>query len=390
MAMDNIEMAPIRTTDRYAEISWFDELCGGDTQYLGVMEGERRSNYEHCREILLEAEKLGYKNILLPSQFNVGQDVLSFAAAMAPQTTKINLLTAIRCGELYPPMLARSIATLDHILKGRLTINIINSDFPGKKEDADFRYKRCAETIEILKQAWENDRIVHDGEVYPGLNLPADPAKPYQQNGGPLLYFGGISEGARDVCARYCDVFLMWPETEDRLYETMKDMSARAAAYGRKLDFGLRVHVIVRETEEEAKAYSRLLMSKFNEEEGLRIKNRSQDSKSLGVLRQNELRDGSDADGFIEPHLWAEIGKARSGCGAAIVGNPEQVLQKINRYMDMGIRAFIFSGYPLLEESRLFAKYVLPHLPNMSMPELQNRIPKEEPVTPLTTGALVH
>jgi len=388
--MDNIKTVPIRTNQRYAEISWFDELCGGDTQYLGIMESERRSNYEHCREILLEAERLGYKNVLLPSQFNVGQDVLTFAAAMAPQTTTISLLTAIRCGELYPPMLARSIATLDHILKGRLTINIINSDFPGKKEDAHFRYQRCAETIQILKQAWEKDRIVHDGEVYKNIDLPSDPAKPYQQNGGPLLYFGGISEEARDVCAKYCDVFLMWPETEDRLYETMQDMSARAAAYGRTLDFGLRIHVIVRETEAEAKAYSRLLMSKFDQEEGLRIKNRSQDSKSLGVLRQNELRDGADDEGFIEPHLWAEIGKARSGCGAAIVGDPQQVLQKINRYMDMGFRSFIFSGYPLIEESRLFAKYVLPYLPNISMPVLQKRIPEVTPVTPLTTGPINH
>lgn len=386
----DINPVSIRTTQRHAEISWFDELCGGDTQYLGVMEGDRRSNYEHCRDILLEAEKLGYKNILLPSQFNVGQDVLSFASAMAPQTTSINLLTAIRCGELYPPMLARSIATLDHILKGRLTINIINSDFPGKKEDADLRYKRCAETIQILKQAWEKDRIVHDGEVYKNIDLPSDPAKPYQQNGGPLLYFGGISEGARDVCAKYCDVFLMWPETEDLLHETMKDMSARAASYGRTLDFGLRIHVIVRETEAEAKAYSRLLMSKFDEKEGLRIKNRSQDSKSLGVLRQNELRESADDEGFIEPYLWADIGRARSGCGAAIVGNPEQVLQKINRYMDMGFRSFIFSGYPLIEESRLFAKYVLPYLPNISMPVVQKRIPDITPVTPLTTGPINH
>jgi alkanesulfonate monooxygenase len=388
--INDINPVSIRTTQRHAEISWFDELCGGDTQYLGVMEGERRSNYEHCRDILLEAEKLGYKNILLPSQFNVGQDVLSFASAMAPQTTSINLLTAIRCGELYPPMLARSIATLDHILKGRLTINIINSDFPGKKEDADLRYQRCAETIQILKQAWEKDRIVHDGEIYKNIDLPSDPAKPYQQNGGPLLYFGGISEGARDVCAKYCDVFLMWPETEDLLHETMKDMSARAASYGRTLDFGLRVHVIVRETEAEAKAYSRLLMSKFDEKEGLRIKNRSQDSKSLGVLRQNELRESADQEGFIEPYLWADIGRARSGCGAAIVGDPEQVLQKINRYMDMGFRSFIFSGYPLIEESRLFAKYVLPYLPNISMPVVQQRIPDVTPVTPLTTGPINH
>ncbi|TZF86412.1 LLM class flavin-dependent oxidoreductase (plasmid) [Pedobacter sp. BS3] len=383
-----MEPITIRTEQRVAEISWFCDLCGGDTQYLGILDNARRSNYAHAREILLTAEQSGYKNILLPSSYTVGQDVLTFASAIAPQTTTINLLTAIRCGELYPPMLARTIATLDHILKGRLTINIINSDLPGLKEDAGLRYQRCAETIEILKQGWQNDRIVHHGEVYQHIDLSSDPVKPYQQNGGPLLYFGGISEGAREVCAKYCDVFLMWPETEDRLYETMKDMSARAARYGRKLDFGLRVHVIVRESESEAIEYSRYIMSKYNEQEGLKLKNRAQDAASLGVLRQNELRELADKDGFVEPLLWTGIGKARSGCGAAIVGNPDQIIQKLNRYMDMGMRSFILSGYPLLEESRLFAKYVLPQLPNVSMPVLQNRIPATTPETPLTTAPL--
>lgn len=388
MALTEISAVSVRTSQRVAEISWFGDLCGGDTQFLSTIDNSRRSNFQHCSEILLTAEKLGFKNILLPSSYTVGQDVLSFASAIAPQTSTINLLTALRCGELHPPMLARTIATLDHILKGRLTINIINSDLPGLKESGELRYQRCAETIEILQQAWTKDRIVHNGEIYKNIDISSEPSKPYQQNGGPLLYFGGISDGARDVCARYCDVFLMWPETEEQIFETMKDMSARAAKYGRTLDFGLRVHMIVRESENDAIAYSRYIMSKFDEEEGLKLKNRAQDAKSLGVLRQNVMRENADKDGFVEPHLWTGIGKARSGCGAAIVGNPDQVIRKINRYMDMGIRSFIFSGYPLLEESHLFARHVLPHLPNISMPVIQNRIPDKEPVTPLTSAVL--
>jgi alkanesulfonate monooxygenase len=377
----------IRTNEKVAEISWFCELCGSDTQYLSVLDNERRSNFKNCSNILLTAEKLGYSNILLPTSYKVGQDVMTFAAGIAPQTTKINLLTAIRCGELHPPMLARAIASLDHMLKGRLTINIINSELPGLQESGHLRYQRCAETIEILKQAWTQDRIQHKGEIYQ-FDLPTDPVKPYQQNGGPLLYFGGTSDGARDVCARYCDMFLMWPETEEELLENMKDVSARAAAYNRTLDFGLRIHVIVRETEAEAKAYAKKLMSKFDEQRGLELKQRSQDAASLGVIKQDELRGLADNEGYIEPYLWTDIGKARSGCGGAIVGNPEQVLGKLNRYMDMGIRSFILSGYPLVEESQYFAKLVLPFLPNVSMPVHQNRIPAQEPVTPLTTAVL--
>jgi alkanesulfonate monooxygenase len=377
----------VRTPERVAEISWFDDLCGGDTDYLSVLDNARRSSFKHCRDITLLAEQLGYSNILLPTSYTVGQDVMTFAAGIAPQTSKINLLIAIRCGEIHPPMLARALASLDHMLEGRLTINIINSDLPGYREDADFRYQRCAETIEILKQAWTQERITHKGELYQ-FDMPSDPSKPYQQNGGPLLYFGGTSEGARDVCARYCDLFLMWPESEEMLYGNMQDVSTRAAAYGRKVDFGLRVHVIVRETEAEARDYARKLMSKFDPVKGLEIKSRAQDSWSLGVKRQNDLRESANEEGYIEGNLWTDIGKARSGCGGCIVGNPEQVLAKLNRYMDMGMRAFILSGYPLMDEAKYFADLVLPHLPNVSMPIVQKRKPEQEPVTPLTTAPL--
>ncbi|TAH26282.1 MAG: LLM class flavin-dependent oxidoreductase [Cytophagales bacterium] len=377
----------IRTTDKVAEVSYFCELCGGDTTFLGWLDPERRSSYENCKNILLTAEEQGFNNILLPSSYIIGQDPFVFAGAIAPQTKKMNLLVAMRCGEYHPPMMARAIASLDHILEGRLTVNIINSDLPGWKEDGEYRYKRCDETIQILKQAWNNDTIDIDGEVYK-MKIPSGPSKPYQQNGGPLLYFGGTSESAREVCAKHCDVFLTWPEPEASIIATMKDLSQRAEKYNRKIDFGLRVHVIVRETEAEARAYAKHIMSKFNEKEGLELKHRSLDSNSLGVLRQDEFRKQADSDGYIEPLLWGEIGKARSGCGAAIVGSAEQVIEKLNRYIDIGIRSFVLSGYPLKEEAEIFGRLVLPHLPNVKLSELQGRTPKEKPVTPLTTGAL--
>jgi len=385
--ISNIQPNIVRTPERVAEISYFSDLCNGDTQYLSVMDNERRSTFAHCGEIVLKAEQLGYSNILLPSSYTVGQDVLGFASAIAPQTSTINMLTAIRCGEIHPPMLARAIASLDHLLKGRLTINIINSDLPGIKEDAAFRYRRCAEIIEILKQAWTQERIQHKGELYQ-FDLPADPARPYQQNGGPLLYFGGTSDGAREVCAQYCDMFLMWPETEEMLYSNIQDLSKRAARYGRKIDFGLRVHVIVRETETEARAYAKKLMSKFDAVRGALIKGRMQDSWSLGVQRQTLVREMADSEGYAEPHLWTDIGKARSGAGGCLVGNPDQILNKLNRYMDMGFRSFIFSGYPLMDEAGYFARYVLSKLPNVSMPVYQNRRSAQQPVTPLTTKPL--
>ncbi|MHB1177701.1 MAG: LLM class flavin-dependent oxidoreductase [Daejeonella sp.] len=382
-----IQSVPVRTEKRVCEVAWFDDLCGGDTAFLGTVDQERRSNYAHCADIIKTADEMGFENILLPTSYITGQEVIPFAAAMAPQVKNISMLTALRTGEIHPPMLARHISTLDHILEGRLTINIINSDLPGLKEDSDFRYKRCEEVIEILKQAWTQDQIDFQGEIYQ-VNMPADPVKPYQQNGGPLLYFGGISPGSKEVCAKHCDVFLMWPEPEENIYATMQDLSERAAKHGRKIDFGLRIHVIVRETEEEARNYTKTLMSKFDAEMGEQLKHRAQDSRSAGVMRQDELRKNADEDGFVEPMLWTGIGRARSGCGGALVGTPEQILEKLNRYIDMGVRAFILSGYPLIEECELFGKMVLPHLPNVKLSVEQGRTPKETPITPLTTGEL--
>ena len=344
---------PIRTAARSCEVAWFDDLCGGDTEFLGVLDESRRSNAAHCSSIAQLADQLGFKNLLLPTSYMVGQEGIPFAAALAGSTHQMNLLLAIRTGEIHPPMLARHIATLDHLLEGRLTIN-----------------------------------IKHQGKVYTDLQLSTDPVKPYQQNGGPLLYFGGTSPGSRDLCARYCDVFLMWPETEESIYATMQDMSQRAAAENRTIDFGLRIHIIVRETEQESRAHARHIMSRFDANT-LNLKTRAQDAQSEGVKRQDALRnEKADADDFVEPNLWMGIGRARSGCGGALVGTPAQIVAKLNRYMDMGIRSFILSGYPLMEEARLVAEHILPQLSLAQLNVLQGRKPSSTPITPLTTASL--
>jgi alkanesulfonate monooxygenase len=369
-----------------AEVAWFAPLCSDDYEYLGVPDDRLKSTFAHTSNILLTADRLGYRNILCPSSYQVGQDTLTFAAAVAPMTKNINLLAAVRCGELHPPMLARTIATLDHILEGRLTVNIISSDMPGETLDAKARYQRSREVIEILKQAWTQDHIDFQGEFYHLKLDTTDPVKPYQQNGGPLLYFGGYSPDGKDLCAQYCDVYLMWPEPEDKIQAHMEDLSARAAKYGRTIDFGLRVHMIVRETEAEARAHAQKLVSRLDEVFGAEIRNRAQDARTLGVALQAQNRELADDEGYVEPLMWTGIGRARSGCGAALVGDPDQIYDKIMRYMDMGIRAFIFSGYPHLDECQLFAKYVLPRLKTVSMPQAQGRIPASTPATPLGTA----
>jgi alkanesulfonate monooxygenase len=323
---------------------------------------------------------------LCPSSYQVGQDTLSFVAGCAPITEKINMLAAVRCGEMQPIMLARTIATLDHMLQGRLTVNIISSDFPGEKAASPYRYRRSREVVEILKQCWTQDQVEHQGEVYQFSNLTTDPAKPYQ-SGGPLLYFGGYSPDALELCGEHCDVYLMWPEPKAQIGERMQAVNAVAERYNRTLDYGLRVHVIVRDTETEAREYAQHLVSKLDDDEGRMIRERALDSTSLGVAHQTKNRDMADMAGFVEPHLWTGVGRARSGCGAAIVGSTDQVLSELEVYKKMGIRAFILSGYPHIDECRNFGTRVMPHLTTCSLPQAYGRVPDSTPLTPLGAGA---
>lgn len=381
-----MSVVPITSPDLdAAEVSWFSALCSDDYEFLGVPDGDLRSSWAHCSDIVKAAETQGFRNILCPSSYQVGQDTLSFVAGCAPITEKINMLAAVRCGEMQPIMLARTIATLDHMLKGRLTVNIISSDFPGEKADSAFRYQRSREVVEILKKAWTLDEISHQGEVYNFETVTSDPAKPYQ-TGGPLLYFGGYSPSALDLCGEHCDVYLMWPEPKDQIAERMKAVHAVAQNYNRTLDYGLRVHMIVRDTEAEAREYAEYITSKLDDEQGRAIRERALDSTSLGVSHQAKNRDLADMEGFIEPHLWTGVGRARSGCGAAIVGSADQVLSEIEAYQKMGIRAFIFSGYPHLDECKHFGRLVMPHLKTCSLPEAYGRVPASTPMTPLGAG----
>jgi alkanesulfonate monooxygenase len=381
-----MSIVPVRGQDvQGAEVAWFAPLCSDDFRHLGVPEGDLRSSWANTSRIVERADQLGFRNILCPSSYQVGQDTLTFAAAVAHKTQQMNLLAAIRCGETHPTMLARTVATLDHILQGRLTLNVISSDFPGQQEDSAYRYRRSWEVVEILKQAWTQDEINYDGQIYQLKGLSTDPVRPYQ-TGGPLLYFGGYSPDALALCGAHCDTYLMWPEPKDVLAQRMRDVHAQAEKHGRLLDYGLRVHMIVRDTQAEAREYAAELVSKLDDDKGREIRQRALDATSLGVSLQSANRDRADDDGYIEPHLWTGVGRARSGCGAALVGSVDQVLSEIEAYQKMGIRAFIFSGYPHLQECEIFGSKVLPHLKTVSLAQEYGRVPAQTPPTPLGTG----
>lgn len=342
------------------EVAWFSALCDDDYEFLGVPDPALRSSWEHCRKIVQTADGHGFDNVLLPSGYELGIDSVSFAAGIATCTEQINLLLAVRMGEMWLPQLARQLATIDHMAGGRLTINIISSDIPGEKLESAPRYQRTLESMLVLRQLLNGESIDFHGDF---VNLTLDPPRIRTVSGScPPFYFGGFSEAAKETAAAAADVFLTWPDTVDSVAGTIVDMVERADRHGRSLRYGLRSHVIVRETEDEARAAADKLISRLDAEEGEKIRQKSLDTASVGVARQSALREASTDDGYAEANLWTGVGRARSGAGAAIVGDPDQVAAKLAAYQRVGVEAFILSGYPHIDECDLFARHVLPQL----------------------------
>jgi len=345
------------------EVAWFSALCDDDYEQLGVVNPDMRSSWEHCSAIVLEAERQGFDSILLPSGYELGLDTVAMAAALARATSRISLLTAIRIGENHPAPLARQIATLQHLASGRLAVNVISSDVAGESLASGPRYQRTLEAMAILDDLGNGRSTTRQGATY---DLQVAPPR-IATGPRPPFYFGGLSNEARDVAAQAADVYLMWPDTLDKVAEVVRDMRERAASYGRTLRFGYRVHVVVRETEREARAAAQHLVAALDDEQGRAIRQRSLDATSFGVARQGELRQAADDEGYVEPNLWTGIGRARSGCGAAIVGTPGQVLDKLAAYQDLGMESFILSGYPHLDECRRVGEMVLPRLAHQAL-----------------------
>ena len=345
---------------RPVEVAWFGALCDDDYEFLGVPEDHRVSSWTHCSDIVRAADRNGFDNVLLPSGYGLGIDSTAFAAAIATHTDNIHLLLAVRTGEMWLPQLARQLASIDQFANGRLTINIISSDMPGETLASGPRYQRTCEWMRGLRSLLSGEALEMQGDF---IDLSVTPPRAATLNGQcPPLYFGGFSEDAKDVAASEADVFLTWPDTVASVSSTVEEMQNRAAAYDRELICGLRTHVIVRETEGDARAAADRLISRLDDEAGAAIRGKSLDSASVGVQRQAALRESATDDGYAEDHLWTGIGRARSGAGAAIVGDPDQVLAKLQAYEEAGIEAFILSGYPHREECDLFAEHVLPRM----------------------------
>jgi alkanesulfonate monooxygenase len=338
----------------------------GDGRYLGTAEGGRAVDLPYLQQVALAADNLGYYGVLIPTGKSC-EDSWLVAAALAPMTKRLRYLVAVRPGLQPPSLAARMAATLDRLSEGRLLINVVTGGDPVEnKGDGIFlshaeRYQVTREFLEVYSRLLKGEKVDFQGE-----HLRVEGAEvlfpPVQEN-GPPLFFGGSSEEALEVAANQIDTYLTWGEPLEQVAEKIAVVRQQAEERGRTLDYGIRLHVIVRETEEEAWAAADKLIAHLDDETIAAAQKIFSRMDSTGQARMSALHGGSKDGLRIAPNLWAGVGLVRGGAGTALVGNPQQVAARIREYQALGITNFIFSGYPHLEEAHRFAELVMPLLP---------------------------
>ncbi|MBC7153580.1 MAG: FMNH2-dependent alkanesulfonate monooxygenase [Rhodobacteraceae bacterium] len=344
------------------EIFWFLPTSG-DTRYLGTSDFGRAPTNAYLREIAVTADRLGYEGMLIPTGASC-LDPWVVASSLVPVTRRIKFLVALRTSIGGPTSGARQVATLDEALEGRLLLNVVPGGDAAElaAEGAflahDERYSAANEYLDVWKRLMTGETVDFDGKhvkVKGARNFFPPAQAPY-----PPLYFGGSSNAAHDLAAEQVDAYLTWGEPPEAVGEKIADVRARAAKHGRSLRFGVRLHVIVRETEDEAWAEADRLISRLSDEDIAAAQANYARMDSVGQARMTALHGGRRDKLVVGPNLWAGVGLVRGGAGTALVGNPEQVAERLAEYQALGVDTFVLSGYPHLEESIRFAELVFP------------------------------
>ena len=360
--MTTLDLPPPATE---TDVLWFLPTHG-DGRYLGSEIGARHVSLPYLGQIARAADDLGYFGVLLPTGRSC-EDSWVVASAMVPMTERLRFLVAVRPGLQEPAVAARMTATLDRISKGRLLVNVVTGGDPleakgdGIFMDHSERYAVTDEFLHIYRQllrlepttfAGKHLRIEDGSLLYPPVQTPYPP-----------LYFGGSSDVGMQVAADHVDTYLTWGEPPTDVAEKVASAKAAAATRGRTFTFGIRLHVIVRETSKEAWAAAEDLIRHVDDETIAAAQKTFARYDSVGQQRMARLHSGSRDKLEVSPNLWAGVGLVRGGAGTALVGNPDEVADRMKEYMALGIDKFILSGYPHLEECYRFAELVFPKLP---------------------------
>lgn len=351
-------------------VFWFFPTHG-DGRFLGSPEGARTVDHDYLSQIARAAESLGFDGALIPTGRSC-EDPWVTASSLIPLTRKLKFLVAVRPGIMSPTVAARMAASFDRHSNGRLLINVVAGGDPvelagdGCWLSHDERYEAASEFLDVWKGVLSGQVVDLEGkhitvkgaqQLFPPVSQPHPP-----------VYFGGSSPAAHDLAARHVDLYLSWGEPLDEVAKKIADLRQRAAAYGRTLRFGLRVHVIVRDSTEEAWRAADALISKLDDQVIANAQHTLGRADSEGQRRMAALHGGRRDRLEIAPNLWAGVGLVRGGAGTALVGDGPTVAARLREYAELGIDTFVLSGYPHLDEAYRVAELVFPHLPGRAQP----------------------
>ena len=351
-------------------VFWFFPTHG-DGRFLGSPEGARTVDHDYLSQIARAAESLGFDGALIPTGRSC-EDPWVTASSLIPLTRKLKFLVAVRPGIMSPTVAARMAASFDRHSNGRLLINVVAGGDPvelagdGCWLSHDERYEAASEFLDVWKGVLSGQVVDLEGkhitvkgaqQLFPPVSQPHPP-----------VYFGGSSPAAHDLAARHVDLYLSWGEPLDEVAKKIADLRQRAAAYGRTLRFGLRVHVIVRDSTEEAWRAADALISKLDDQVIANAQHTLGRADSEGQRRMAALHGGRRDRLEIAPNLWAGVGLVRGGAGTALVGDGPTVAARLREYAELGIDTFVLSGYPHLDEAYRVAELVFPHLPRRAQP----------------------
>ncbi|ESX14132.1 FMNH2-dependent alkanesulfonate monooxygenase [Mesorhizobium sp. M1148] len=352
------------TPDRI-KVLWFLPTHG-DSRYLGTSEGGRAVDLPYLTQVAKAADAIGYYGALLPTGRSC-EDSWVVASALAPLTQRLRFLVAVRPGLQSPTLAARMTSTLDRISGGRLLINVVTGGDPVENKgdgiflSHDERYEVTREFLDIYKAVLSGETVAFEGKhfrIEDGRLL-----FPPVQTPHPPLYFGGSSDAANAVAAEQIDKYLTWGEPPADVAAKVEHVRGLAEKAGREVSFGIRLHVIVRETNDEAWADADRLISRLDDKTIAEAQKVFARMDSVGQSRMSRLHGGSRDKLELSPNLWAGVGLVRGGAGTALVGDAATVAERIDEYRRIGIDTFILSGYPHLEEAYRFGELVLPLLP---------------------------
>lgn len=357
-----VSMSPTRSP---LDFLWFIPSAG-DNPYLSHPETNRAPTPTYLREIAMAADRLGYAGVLLPTGSHCA-DAWITAASIAPFTERLKFLVAARPGLTAPAESVRQAAALDRLTGGRSLLNIVTGGSPqalaadGLFLDHTQRYEQTEEFLDIWRKLASGQTVTQEGQYLSIKNGRL--LFPFVQEPHTPIWFGGSSEIAREIAAKHVDVYLAWGEPPAQLKEVIDDVRARAARHGRTIRFGIRLHVIVRETEAEAWDAANNVIKYVSDDDIAAFQSAmAKGSDSVGQARMSALHGGSRANLEISPNLWAGIGLVRTGAGTALVGDPDTVAERLQEYADIGIDTVIASGYPHLEEAYRVAELLFPKL----------------------------